>query len=87
MVFVTLSHGCNSQRLSDAQETQETQVASEKNLPRVTVRVADYEEIQADIFDHLLAVVPEFGLRIFQRKKRFQFIFMESGMIYAEGRI
>ena len=25
-----------------------------------------YEEIQADIFDHLFAVVPEFGLRIFQ---------------------
>jgi len=27
---------------------------------------AQYEAIQADIFDHLLAVVPEFGLRIFQ---------------------
>jgi len=27
---------------------------------------ADYEAIQADIFDHLLAVVPEFGLRVFQ---------------------
>ena len=27
---------------------------------------AKYEAIQADIFDHLLAVVPEFGLRIFQ---------------------
>jgi len=26
-----------------------------------------YEGIQADIFDHLLAVLPEFGLRIFQR--------------------
>ncbi len=26
-----------------------------------------YEAIQADIFDHLLAVVPEFGLRLFQR--------------------
>lgn len=26
----------------------------------------NYEEIQADIFDHLLSVVPEFGLRIFQ---------------------
>ena len=25
-----------------------------------------YEGIQADIFDHLLAVVPEFGLKIFQ---------------------
>lgn len=27
---------------------------------------ANYEEIQADIFDHLLAIAPEFGLRIFQ---------------------
>jgi miniconductance mechanosensitive channel len=25
-----------------------------------------YESIQADIFDHILAVVPEFGLRVFQ---------------------
>ncbi len=27
---------------------------------------AQYEAIQADIFDHILAVVPEFGLRVFQ---------------------
>lgn len=27
---------------------------------------ANYETIQADIFDHLLAVVPQFGLRVFQ---------------------
>lgn len=27
---------------------------------------AEYEAIQADIFDHLLAVTPEFGLRVFQ---------------------
>jgi miniconductance mechanosensitive channel len=26
----------------------------------------DYEEIQAEIFDHALAVLPEFGLRVFQ---------------------
>jgi miniconductance mechanosensitive channel len=29
-------------------------------------RWAYYESIQADIFDHILAVVPEFGLRVFQ---------------------
>ena len=29
-------------------------------------RWAQYEDIQADIFDHLLAAAPEFGLRIFQ---------------------
>ena len=27
---------------------------------------AKYEAIQADIFDHIIAIVPEFGLRIFQ---------------------
>ena len=27
---------------------------------------ANYEEVQADIFDHILAVVPFFGLRVFQ---------------------
>ncbi|MHC5165589.1 MAG: mechanosensitive ion channel family protein [Planctomycetota bacterium] len=27
---------------------------------------ANYEAIQADIFDHILAVIPEFGLRVFQ---------------------
>ncbi|MFC3130886.1 mechanosensitive ion channel family protein [Coralloluteibacterium stylophorae] len=26
-----------------------------------------HESVQADIFDHLLAIVPEFGLRVFQR--------------------
>lgn len=26
-----------------------------------------YESIQSDIFDHLLAIVPEFGLRVYQR--------------------
>ncbi|PZN29951.1 MAG: mechanosensitive ion channel protein MscS [Proteobacteria bacterium] len=28
---------------------------------------ADYEGIQADIFDHLYAILPEFGLRVFQQ--------------------
>ena len=27
----------------------------------------DYEDIQADIFDHLLSILPEFGLRVFQQ--------------------
>ena len=45
---------------------------SEKGLPieiYVFSRIqewAKYEEIQADIFDHILAVIPEFELRIFQ---------------------
>jgi len=29
-------------------------------------RWSNYEAIQADIFDHILAVIPEFGLRVFQ---------------------
>ncbi len=32
-----------------------------------TTAWAEYEAIQADIFDHLIAVAPEFGLRIFQQ--------------------
>lgn len=31
-----------------------------------TTKWADYEGIQSDIFDHILAIVPEFGLRVFQ---------------------
>ncbi len=27
---------------------------------------ANYESIQADIFDHILAIIPEFGLRVYQ---------------------
>jgi len=36
-----------------------------------TTKWGAYEAIQADIFDHILAVVPEFGLRIFQRESDF----------------
>lgn len=31
-----------------------------------TTKWAEYESIQADIFDHILSIVPEFDLRIFQ---------------------
>lgn len=31
-----------------------------------TTAWAEYEPIQADIFDHLIAILPEFGLRLFQ---------------------
>jgi miniconductance mechanosensitive channel len=31
-----------------------------------TTEWAVYEDIQSDIFDHILAIVPEFGLRLFQ---------------------
>ena len=26
----------------------------------------EYERIQADIFDHMMAIIPEFGLRVFE---------------------
>ncbi len=32
-----------------------------------TTEWAVYEDIQSDIFDHLLAIVPEFGLRLYQK--------------------
>lgn len=31
-----------------------------------TTQWAPYEQVQADVFDHLLAIVPEFDLRVFQ---------------------
>ena len=45
---------------------------TEKGIPiqiyvfATTVDWAEYEDIQADIFDHILAVIPEFDLMIFQ---------------------
>jgi miniconductance mechanosensitive channel len=48
---------------------------SEKGIPieiyvfTKTTAWALYEDIQADIFDHVLAVVPEFGLRVYQFPK------------------
>ncbi|MBI9068222.1 MAG: mechanosensitive ion channel [Salinivirgaceae bacterium] len=34
---------------------------------------ANYESVQADIFDHILAVIPEFELRVFQNPTGFDF--------------
>jgi miniconductance mechanosensitive channel len=31
------------------------------------IKWVNYEDIQSDIFDHVLAIVPEFGLRVFQQ--------------------
>ena len=31
-----------------------------------------YEAIQADIFDHILAILPEFGLRVYQAESDFK---------------
>lgn len=32
-----------------------------------TTEWLDYEDVQSDIFDHILAILPEFGLRLFQK--------------------
>ena len=42
-----------------------------------TTAWAEYEDIQADIFDHLLAIVPEFGLRLFQQPAGTEFSFKQ----------
>ena len=40
---------------------------------------AEYETIQADIFDHLLAVAPLFGLRVFQNPSGYDLRMVGSG--------
>jgi len=42
-----------------------------------TIAWNEYEDIQADIFDHLLAIVPEFGLRLFQQPAGTEFSFRQ----------
>jgi miniconductance mechanosensitive channel len=44
-----------------------------------TTAWAEYEAIQADIFDHLLAIIPEFGLRVFQRPGGADMQFLRMG--------
>lgn len=39
---------------------------------------ASYEGLQADIFDHLLAALPEFGLRVFQNPSGYDFRSLHS---------
>ena len=43
-----------------------------------TTEWAEYEKIQSDIFDHLLAILPMFDLRVFQRSSD---IFQELGIL------
>ncbi|QGZ65631.1 mechanosensitive ion channel family protein [Paraburkholderia acidisoli] len=42
-----------------------------------TTSWAEYETIQADLFDHLIAMLPEFGLRVYQRPTGFD---LQSGL-------
>ncbi|WP_449253837.1 mechanosensitive ion channel family protein [Brevundimonas naejangsanensis] len=43
-----------------------------------TTAWAEYEAIQGDIFDHLLAILPEFGLRLFQSPTGADFVQLKS---------
>jgi len=48
---------------------------NEKGLPieiyifTKTIAWAEYESIQSDIFDHIIAAIPEFGLKVYQFPK------------------
>jgi miniconductance mechanosensitive channel len=43
-----------------------------------TTAWTEYEDIQADIFDHLLTIVPEFGLRLYQQPAGTEFSIRQS---------
>ena len=47
---------------------------------------AEYERIQSDIFDHLIAILPEFGLRPFQNPGGFDLARMEERLRQGAGR-
>ena len=59
---------------------------TEKGLPLQiylftdTTAWGEYEGIQADIFDHLMAVAPEFGLRVFQQPSGFDMRTFAKGL-------
>ncbi|MDW7692796.1 mechanosensitive ion channel [Flammeovirgaceae bacterium SG7u.111] len=48
-----------------------------------TTAWAEYEEIQADIFDHIFSVIPEFGLRVYQSPSNAGFD--KLGAAFAKG--
>jgi Small-conductance mechanosensitive channel len=43
-----------------------------------------YEGIQSDIFDHLLAIIPEFGLRVFQHPSGVDMRRLREGLSFAD---
>ncbi|MCZ4109091.1 mechanosensitive ion channel family protein [Brevundimonas diminuta] len=48
-----------------------------------TTAWAEYEAIQADIFDHLLAILPEFDLRLFQSPSGADFVQLRQPLLAA----
>jgi miniconductance mechanosensitive channel len=49
------------------------------------VRWLNYEAIQSDIFDHILAVAPEFGLRVFQNPSGHDMRMLTEGAARTDG--
>lgn len=47
-------------------------------------RWAYYESIQADVFDHILSMVPEFGLRVYQRPSGHDVAALAIGEVVSE---
>lgn len=47
---------------------------------------AEYESIQADIFDHLIAIVPEFDLRLFQEPSGLDLTAARCGPVHENAR-
>lgn len=46
---------------------------------------AEYETTQSDIFDHLLAILPEFGLRVFQQSSDAMFMGLQQAQEQASA--
>jgi miniconductance mechanosensitive channel len=61
--------GINKEMMIMVRQLQPTELGLPLEIYAYTSDVtwASYENIQSDIFDHLLAIVPEFGLEIYQR--------------------
>jgi miniconductance mechanosensitive channel len=50
-----------------------------------TVEWVDYEGIQSDIFDHVLAILPEFGLQVFQQPSGVDMQALARGRLVTEN--
>jgi miniconductance mechanosensitive channel len=49
-----------------------------------TTAWADYEGVQSDVFDHLLAILPAFGLRVFQASSDAMLMAAQQQRAFAE---
>lgn len=49
-----------------------------------TVQWMQYEEIQSDIFEHLITMLPAFGLRVYQQPTGYDFIALQSDNVSSK---